>query len=280
MPKERPLASRIINLAVFILLEAAALLMLSNNNAIQKFWIARISHGFMANTWGATQSVRNYFNLKKQNDELALENESLKEALKGYEAAALEANPAYQPVLKDDGFKHIPARIIKSGVNSQHNYLILDKGREDGVVENSGVITSKGVIGIVDAVSKHYSFAISFLNKELNISARIDSAGAVGPLAWSGLKTDEAVLREIPLQIKYNLGDTVYTSGYSAIFPADIPLGVAGEAKVINGATNEIKVKLFQDHSALRYVTIIENTRIQEIREIVDSDNQDKEGKR
>ena len=48
MPKERPLASRIINLAVFILLEAAALLMLSNNSTLQKLWIARISHGFMA----------------------------------------------------------------------------------------------------------------------------------------------------------------------------------------------------------------------------------------
>ena len=74
----------------------------------------------------------------------------------------------------------------------------------------------------------------------------------------------------------YNPGDTIYTSGYSAIFPPDIPLGVAGEAKVINGATNEIRVKLFQDHSALKYVTIIENTRIKEIEEIENSDNQNK----
>ena len=92
-------------------------------------------------------------------------------------------------------------------------------------------------------------------------------------MAWDGLRTDEGVLREIPLQFKYNIGDTVYTSGYSAIFPPDIPLGLAGEAKVINGATNEIRVKLFQDHSALKYVTIIENTRIREIEEISKSDN-------
>ena len=280
MPKERPLASRIINLAVFILLEAAALLMLSNNSTLQKLWIARISHGFMAKTWGASQSVRNYFSLKRQNDELALENESLRESLRSYQLAAKESDPSSLPVLRDNGFKYIPATIIKSGTNSQHNYLILDKGSEDGVVENSGIVTSKGVIGIVDAVSKHYSFAISFLNKELNISARIDTSGAVGPLAWDGLRTDEGVLREIPLQFKYNPGDTVYTSGYSAIFPPDIPLGVAGEAKVINGATNEIRVKLFQDHSALKYVTIIENTRIREIEEIEGMDSKIKEGKR
>jgi hypothetical protein len=77
-------------------------------------------------------------------------------------------------------------------------------------------------------------------------------------------------------EFRLNPGDTIYTSGYSAIFPPDIPLGVAGEAKVINGATNEIRVKLFQDHSALKYVTIIENTRIKEIEEIENSDNQNK----
>lgn len=273
MPKERPLASRIINLAVFILLETASLLMLSHNSTLQRLWIARLSHGFMAKTWGATQSVRNYFGLKSQNDELALENERLRETLRAYELAAKESDPAFMPSVKENGFRYIPATIIKSGTSSQHNYLILDKGSEDGVVANSGIVSSKGVIGIVDAVSKHYSYAISFLNKVLNISARIDTSGAVGPLAWDGLRTDEGVLREIPLQFKYNIGDTVYTSGYSAIFPPDIPLGVAGEAKVINGATNEIRVKLFQDHSALKYVTIIENTRIREIEEISKSDN-------
>ena len=250
--------------------------MLSNNSTLQKLWIARISHGFMAKTWGTSQAIGNYFHLKRQNDELALENERLQEPGKGLRAGRERVRSFVKPVLRQHGFNYIPATIIKSGTSTQHNYLILDKGSEDGVVENSGIISSKGVIGIVDAVSKHYSFAISFLNKELNISARMDTSGAVGPLAWDGISTNGAVLKEIPLQFKYNPGDTVYTSGYSAIFPPDIPLGIAGEAKVINGATNEISVRLFQDHSALKYVTIIENTRIKEIEEIENSDNQNK----
>ena len=278
MPKERRVASRIFSAAVFILLEIASLSMLSHNSRLQKLWLSRVSHGFMAKTWGTTQAVSNYFSLKKQNDELALENERLRAIVRGYGQAALESDPAFQPELKGDGFNYIPATIIKSSSNTQHNYLILDKGSDDGVRENSGIITSKGVIGIVDAVSKHYSFAISFLNKELNISARLDTSGAVGPLAWDGLTTDGAVLKEIPLQFKYTPGDTVYTSGYSAIFPPDIPLGIAGEAKVINGATNEIKVRLLQDHSALKYVTIIENTRLGEIEAIENRER--KEGKK
>ena len=268
MPKEKSVGSRIFSVAVFILLETASIVLLSNNSRMQKLWMMRLSHGFMARTWGMTQSVRNYFSLGKQNEELAIENERLNAIIRGYEEAQKEADVSLQPVMGADGFKYTPATIIKSGTNSQHNYLILDKGSDDGIVENSGIISPKGVIGIVDAVSKHYCYAISFLNTEVNVSSRLGDSGAVGPLAWDGLHTNGALMKEIPLQYKFNPGDTVYTSGYSVIFPPEIPLGTAGEAKIINGATNEIKVTLFQDHSALKFVTIVQNTRAAEIEEI------------
>lgn len=274
MPKKRSVVRNILTVAVFIILEIASVLMLSRNNQIQRLWIARISHGFMARTWGASQSVSNYFSLKRQNDELALENDRLQKLVRGYELAAREADPASKPVLADNGFNYIPATIIKSSTNTQHNYLIIDKGSEDGVTRNSGIITDKGVIGIVDAVSSHYSYAISFLNTELFISARLGNSGAVGPLAWDGTGSDRAILKEIPLQFKFAPGDTVYTSGYSTIFPPDIPIGVAGESKIINGATNEIKVDLFQNHKALKYVTIVSNTRAAEIEAIEKQEEQ------
>lgn len=274
MPKERSVVRNILTVAVFIILEIASVLMLSRNNQIQRLWIARISHGFMARIWGASQSVSNYFSLKRQNDELALENDRLQKLVRGYELAAREADPASKPVLADNGFNYIPATIIKSSTNTQHNYLIIDKGSEDGVMRNSGIITDKGVIGIVDAVSSHYSYAISFLNTELFISARLGNSGAVGPLAWDGTGSDRAILKEIPLQFKFAPGDTVYTSGYSTIFPPDIPIGVAGESKIINGATNEIKVDLFQNHKALKYVTIVSNTRAAEIEAIEKQEEQ------
>ena len=274
MPKERSVVRNILTVAVFIILEIASVLMLSRNNQIQRLWIARISHGFMARTWGASQSVSNYFSLKRQNDELALGNDRLQKLVRGYELAAREADPASKPVLADNGFNYIPATIIKSSTNTQHNYLIIDKGSEDGVTRNSGIITDKGVIGIVDAVSSHYSYAISFLNTELFISARLGNSGAVGPLAWDGTGSDRAILKEIPLQFKFAPGDTVYTSGYSTIFPPDIPIGVAGESKIINGATNEIKVDLFQNHKALKYVIIVSNTRAAEIEAIEKQEEQ------
>ena len=279
MARSRSVGARILCAAVFILLETAAIVMLNHNNSMQRLWTMRLSHGFMAKTWGFTQKVSGYFSLAGQNEELALENHRLREMIREYEDAAKATDISLQSVARDDGFVYTPAQIIKPGTNSQHNYLILDKGSEDGIVQNSGIISSKGVIGIVDAVSRHYSYAISFLNTEVNISSRLGGTGAVGPLAWDGKNTDGAILKEIPLQYRYSPGDTVYTSGYSVIFPPDIPLGTAGDASIINGATNEITVNLFQDYTALKFVTIVRNTRAAEI-EALEQTREDKDNKR
>ena len=93
----------------------------------------------------------------------------------------------------------------------------------------------------------------------MSISARLGREGSVGPLSWNGRGSNEAILSEIPHHVDFAPGDTVYTSGFSSIFPADIPLGITGGAKVVNGATYEIEVELFEDFASLRYVTIADN---------------------
>ena len=269
MPKERTILPRIINAAIFILMEVAALQMLTRNAQLQQLWVARAAHGVMGAVWGGTQSVANYFNLRKINEDLARENFDLREELDAYRMAAHDLRTDSLGVARGRvrGFDYIPAEVIKISRNKQHNYLILNKGFEDGVQEKSGIITRNGVVGIVDAVSAHHAYAVSFQNSTSSISGRLGDEGATGLLAWDGVSSHGAILQEVPLQYKYEIGDTVYTSGHSLMFPPDIPLGIAGEAKIINGATNEIKVNLFQDFTAIRYVTIVHNTAFDEVEE-------------
>ena len=163
----------------------------------------------------------------------------------------------------------MPAEVVMMSKNGQHNYLILNKGFEDGVQEKSGIITHNGVVGIVDAVSAHHAYAFSFRNNDISISARLGHEGGSGLLVWDGTSSNRAIIKEIPLQYLYSPGDTVYTSGHSLLFPPDIPLGLAGQSHVVNGATNEIEVELFQDFSAIRYVTVVHNNSFDEIQQFV-----------
>ena len=257
----------LINAAIFIILEIAALNMLRNNGELQNIWISRGSHAFMGTVWGSTQKIKDYFSLTKVNDELARENFELRVKLARYEQAAADARESSYSAAKDiaGNYHYIPAEIIKISTGSGHNYFIIDKGSDHGIAEGSGVITGKGAVGVIDAVSRKFAYARSLQNFDMSISARLGREGSAGPMSWSGKGGSKALLKEIPHHVEFEQGDTVYTSGYSSIFPPDIPLGTAGEAKIVNGATYEIDVTLLEDFGALRYVTVVENTGQNEI---------------
>ena len=267
MASEQKIGVKILSAAIFILMEIAAIAMLRNSGSLQDIWISRMGHRFEAWAWGGCENVRHYFSLNKENEMLAEENFSLAMQLKAYQdkeakAKELGASEAFED---NADFSFIPASIVKISRNKQHNYFILNKGYEDGVQPQSGVITPSGIVGIFDAVDQHYSYGISFMNTGVSISARLSEEGSVGALVWNGTSNDGAILKEMPLQYKFEKGDTVWTSGYSSLFPADIPLGTTGTSKVVNGAVNEIGVTLFQDFSTLKYVTVVTNNGREEI---------------
>lgn len=253
--------------AIFITLEIAALTMLNCNGSLQQTWFASAGHGFMGWVWGSTQKISDYFSLREQNDELAAENYRLT-LLLTERKDSLMRDSLKQMITVDNivgDFIYTPASISKMSNNSQHNYMILDKGSRDGVEEGHGVITAKGVIGIVDAVSDNYSYARTFRNHQMSISARLRQDGTVGAMSWDGRSSNKALLKEVPHHISHAPGDTVYTSGYSSIFPAGIPLGITGNSKIVNGSTYEIEVTLFEDFGSLRYAIIVGNIGKEEI---------------
>ena len=267
MLKQSSTVSILLTAAIFILLEVAALSMVIHAGELQNIWISRFSHSVMNTLSRSSESDRDYFSLKGQNEGLAQENYRLNLQVSRLRQALGQEENGFEIVGEGDAgeFRFIPASIVKMSRNKQHNYLIVNKGYEDGVRPQSGLITSRGAIGIVEAVEKHYSYCISLMNSSFNVSSRIGSQGAVGPLGWDGHSTNKAILHEIPLQSIFAQGDTVFTSGYSSIFPPDIPLGVITDSGIQDGTMYEIYVTLLEDLAALRYVTIVDHTGRDEI---------------
>ncbi len=247
--------------AVFILLEIAAMSMLKRSSVLQDIWINRASHNVMAWHWGKITKARNYMALEQQNQALAGRNHELFRELQHYREMdrELKAMAKLDSIGFRSRFRYIPAEITAMSTNSRHNYIILDKGSEDGVKPNSSIITPNGVVGMVYSVDKHYSYGLSLLNDKISVSARIGREGLVAPMSWDGRGTDRAILRDIPLHLTVAEGDTVRTSGMSTVYPADIPVGVTMGSRLVDGAVNVVDVKLFIDFASLRYVIIAEN---------------------
>lgn len=255
-----------INAAVFIILETASLWFLYLSSDIHKSWLGQAMTDIMVGIWMPFDAAGSYLGLRQENERLALENMELYSQIQRIESEFPRQNDVWASRGYD--FEYLPASVVSKSRNSQHNYVIVDRGLMDGVKEGDGIITPKGVIGIIQSSSQKFSSAITFTNTKLSVSARLGRDGFVGNLAWDGHGTDQAILSGIPLHAKFEVGDTVYTSGHSSVFPAGIPLAVVESSKVRGGSSAEIKVKLLEDMGCIRYVMIVKNNDREEVEDL------------
>lgn len=163
-------------------------------------------------------------------------------------------------------FEFIVADVINNSVHHAHNYLTVDKGTNDGVRPEMGVIDHSGVVGTVSAVGPHYARVISLLNPNFRLSCKIKSSENFGSLVWDGIDPSEALLEELPRHTVFEPGDTVVTSGYSAVFPAGLPVGtIMPDKRDHKENFFTLRVKLFADFSRLSNVQIVKNNHRDEL---------------
>ena len=256
--------SHVLNAVIFILLEIAAVFMLTGTRSLQDIWLNRASHRVLGAIWGSGENIRSWFGLREQNRALSEENTRMSEELRHLAGLQTALSGALTDTVTGH-WRYTPATIVKMSRNSQHNYIILDKGSADGIKPMSGIIASGGVVGVVHAVDEHYCYGLTLQNPLLSVGARIGHTGIAAPLEWDGLHSSGAILRNLPAHLETHPGDTVWTSGFSGIFPPDIPLGITGGSHLADGSVRETEVKLFVNFRALRYVSIVENLDRKEI---------------
>ena len=264
-----PILRGLATIILFLALEVVSILFIANDSVFQRVKISGAAMYLKSGVSSVTSDIRYYFWLKEHNEVLLRENQRLKEQLaiyrtKGEMADTLEG---FLPTTPD--FTYIPAKIISNSTNKLNNFIIINRGSRHGVIKDMGVISPEGVVGVISSVSDNYSYIISFLNINQSVSARIEPSGAYGPLIWEGRSSDYATLAEVPYHIKVSVGDTVFTSGFSTIYPPDVPLGTIRRSTVIRGSHHKFQVKLFQNFGSLRYVSVVVNNKKDELNQFL-----------
>jgi rod shape-determining protein MreC len=272
---------------VFIFYMVMAAILLFTHNPYQHHVYLTSAGRVSSAVYDVAGNVTSYFNLRENNDDLnrrnadlQLEVIALREQVQHlYERQAEVASDTLAPFYALRHYQFIVAHVINNSVMRSHNYLTINKGTADGVNPEMGVIDQNGVVGIVNVVTDHHARVISLLNPNFRLSCKIKGNESFGSLVWDGKDPRFAVLEELPRHTKYQKGDTVITSGYSAVFPEGIPVGV-----VVNGNSgrNEnffaLKVRLLSDFSTLNNVQVVVNNNAEELKRLEEL-NQVTEGK-
>jgi rod shape-determining protein MreC len=102
----------------------------------------------------------------------------------------------------------------------------------------------------------------SILLVDVMVSAVLKRTEHFGTIRWDGINPDLVEFNYIPPHVNPVVGDTVITSGYNAIFPEGVMVGVIDHVELKKEALfYDIKVRLSQDFRKLSFVTIVKNHR-------------------
>ena len=244
---------------LFLILEAIAISMGIQYNLYQRARFVSATENISAFFNESISSFLDYFHLVETNRKLSLENTRLRNQLQRvYRSDDLFFFGAHDTLHRQKYF-FTSARVINNSVNRMHNYLTLNKGTEQGIQPEMGVICPEGIVGITSGVTKNFSSVISLLNINFHVSAKLKKNDYFGSLSWDGKDYRKAILNDIPYHVNIEVGDTIVTSGFSAVFPEGILIGTVEEAKVKNGNFYTVTVRLSTDFKHLVYVDVISN---------------------
>ncbi len=256
---------------LFLLLELFALFLISNNKGYQRSVLLSSTNSMTGWIYEQNSYIWEYVNLRTTNQSLVEENLSLKNRLAKLESlvidSTLKANS--QSISPNKEYRYISAKVIKNTTHFTQNYITLNKGSNDGIRPDMGVIANNSVVGIVETVSPKFSRVISLLHPIISISSKFKHNSYFGSLTWNGEDYRYAKLKDIARHVKVNKADTLITSGLVKTFPEGILVGTIDKINLEESDSYyDIDVKLSTDFRSLVYVQVVDYLNYKEQEEL------------
>lgn len=264
---------------LFALLEVLSLWFFYSVNNYPSAILFNTTNYYAAQALDISNSMVEYSNLRKVNDDLSSENKRLYELVGKLQS---QQSPVQHSMInyKADSavaarFKFTVAKVTNLSVAQFNNYITIDKGTADGLAPGMGVISSTGVVGKIKSCSEHYSRVISILHSEYTVSAKIKSNNEIGSIKWDGLNPSIVEMTDVSRYKNVRIKDTVMTSDFNYVFPSNIVIGYVSKVGLKPDQTfHDIKVKLATDFSTLSYVYVINNKLEKEQRALESTDSE------
>ncbi len=210
----------------------------------------------------------NWFHLQRENERLLSQNRNLLTIAFNH----IRGSDTVETVYYGDSllFSYHLAKVVENTVNKRNNHIILDKGYDDGIRTDMGVISSEGVVGIVKDVSPNFSIVLPILNSQFNIFAKIKNSNVSGVLTWDGTDIRYAQINNLAHIENVKVSDTIVTQ-YSLIFPPEYPIGIVSSISPETvGGYFVLKVRLLTPFDKLSNVYIIEQNYSEELNNLME----------
>ncbi len=260
---------------LFILAETIAISHYASSSSYSRAKILASSNAVVGTAQRAIRNTTHLFELPSENRRLSEYIADLELRLDTFEAQQSEELPEDFIHFDDPAYTYIVARAISNSINKEDNYIVLDKGIEDGVHENMAVITPDGqLLGYITGCSARFSATLSALSHSFKSSGKLLNGEHFGSIYWEGESRYELTMSELSKYAQINVGDTIVSTGFSQIFPPGINIGRVKSFELNQMQTAySVAVELAADITAVDYVLIVGRRDSMEIEELISDMN-------
>lgn len=261
------LFTRFQTVIVFIILEIVALSFVFKSNNYQEVKFLNTSNVISGNILNISNAFFNFIYASKNNKAIMAEN------------VKLRAQLVYQNHYKVDtllpkksesySYNYIPAKVVNNSINNNNNYITLNKGTTDGIQKGFGVVSSNGIVGIVVNTTPNFSLVMSIISTKSNIGVKHLKTNSIGSMFWTGNNPFVLNVDNFSKTLPIKINDTIVTSGYSSIFPPDLPVAIVKRLEPNPTSSFYIcDVKLTNSIVSLTDVYVVVNKNIKELEQL------------
>lgn len=172
---------------------------------------------------------------KRENEELNARLTEMYKEIVDYEALK-EENESLREMLElkqenSDFVFSEPCSIIARNANDIYGGFTINRGSDDGLSLNDPIITTVGLVGRVTSIAPNYAKVTTIMSPQVNVgvyTARTKTTGVLEndlATAEQGLCLMSDILKDADITV----GDIIFTSGKSGLFPEDIMVGTVVE---------------------------------------------------
>lgn len=244
----------------FVGLQLLCLYLIVNFNATQSAIAAETWTVRAGGVKDMVSTFQDYLDLREENEIQQRENAELRAKLQTYERNRQGvASDSIQDLIYGQRFTFLAANVVNRSPFSPNNTAIIDRGNNFRVQAGQGVLGDEGLLGIVDVVSNYHTRIVSILHRATRISAGLRN-NAFGTLRWDGRDPRRMTLTDIADFYRVSPGDTVFTTGYSNVFPTGEVIGTVESTYDQPGTGSQnLVVRLINDPLTTRNAFVVQN---------------------
>jgi rod shape-determining protein MreC len=126
--------------------------------------------------------------------------------------------------LKEElAYTTLAARVIARDPTNWYHSIVINKGQDDGVGVDMGVMTPTGAVGRVVKVQRQVAVVLLIIDRNNAITGLVQRTRDEGIV--EGTEKGWAWIKYLPLLSNVKVGDIVVTSGMAGGFPRGLPIG-------------------------------------------------------